>query len=145
MTILSNNEELYEAAEIETEDPSNTIYYIMRVADNNGDTSRDIRDISITRMAIVGGYTWDIETGYNVTGQEIIRNVNSSILNNLDAAIRAGKKVTLTDDVTEENGIINISTAKNVEIDLNGHTLTVQSFAINSTSRSTLTSAGSGF
>ena len=91
MSVVNINDEWATAQEYNDQ----TNYFIFKVADNNTDASKDIRDISIARMALVGGYNWDIESAYNVSGKEIIRNVRVLTVNAISSALADGKKVTL--------------------------------------------------
>ena len=135
MTVVANGSEWTAAQNFNGE----VRYFLAKVADNNADTSRDIRDISITRMAIVGGYDWDIDTGVNVSGNEIIRNVQAKTLNDVYSALSAGKKATLANNITEAEGLLEISTNHNLYINLNGKTLTVQALRLTVTNNSTIT------
>ena len=117
----------------------NALYFLKRVADNNNDSSRDIRDISITRMAIVGGYSWNIEAGASVSGQAIIRTISVATLNALVDVIESGNRAKLASDLTEELGVLNVSANQNIYIDLNGHTLTLRSVSLTETGYMTIT------
>ena len=108
-------------------DPT-AVYFIKRVADINVDESKDIRDVSITRMALVGGYTWDIVTGETVTGGEIVRSQTVNTYEALAAWFENGHdRISLSGDVTSASADFVISTNKNIYIDLCGNTLTVRS------------------
>ena len=128
MTVVAAGEE-YATASAEDFDASKK-YYLARVADINLDSSKDIRDVSITRMSIVGGYTWDNENAYNVSGNEIIRNVQATTISEIVEAVNAGKKVTVANDITADSAALNINYNGNISINLNGHKLTVESFNV---------------
>ena len=100
------------------------VYFLKRVADGNQDNSYDIRDVSITRMAVVGGYSWDVEAGaikrstpaYNI----------SAVVNGLNAFGRAR----LFGDVTAASTDVLINSTKSLYLDLAGYTLTVKSLTL---------------
>jgi len=120
-------------------DPEGTRYYLKRVADNNKDENRDIRDVSVTRMAIVGGYTWNIESHLNVTGEEITRSDRPSNLEALESSLESGKKVRLVQSLSDNEADLVISSDKDMYLDLAGYTLTVKSFSISSNANVTIT------
>ncbi len=107
-------------------------YFIKRVADNNKDESRDVRDVTVIRMSIVGGYSWDIVSD-EVSGQSIARSASiyaaSAIVSGFNTYGRVRLYVDITD--TDRDLTINtINTTKNVYIDLGGKTLTLKSLTI---------------
>ena len=127
MTVVENGDEWDTALSYN----ANTRYFFKRVADINADSSKDIRDVSITRMSIVDGYNWDIITGENVSGAEIVRTYQSITVNEIASRLNSGKRVILGDNIEDVNGVIEVNFSGNVYIDLNGKTLTVYSFAVN--------------
>ena len=111
-------------------DPT-AVYFLERVADNNGDEYRDIRDVSITRMSVVGGYAWDITNGESVSGHAIMRNAVvgtvSAIINGLNNVGRA----TLYANITEDTGVIEVSKATgSLTLDLGGKTLDIKTLSL---------------
>ena len=106
-----------------------TIYFVKRVADINVDDSKDIRDVSITRMALVGGYTWDVVTGESVTGAEIVRAQKVGTYATLTAWLENHERVSLIDNIESVEDFA-VETAGNVVIDLCGNTLTVNSMSL---------------
>jgi|GEM_PF-2699635 len=110
---------------------ANTRYFLKRVADNNQDQSKDIRDISITRMAIVGGYDWDITNGEVVTGDNINKTKTVTTIENVSEGLDTYGRVRLYSDVTSTTTAISSDTSNNIYVDLGGKTLTVKSFSLN--------------
>ena len=106
-------------------------YFLKRVADNNADESRDIRDVSITRMAIVGGYDWDISTGTTVTGQNIDRTKTAVSLETALAGLNASGRARLYANATAETADVLVDVSGSLYLDLGGKTLTVKSFTLN--------------
>lgn len=124
-------------------------HFLMRTADVNTDLSRDIRDVSTIRMAMVGGYNWLILTGVNVTGQEVgVDNgyVEVSDLKALSAALNNGYRVKLMADITNTSnrGNLQVVTSGHAILDMNGHTLNLNSFYIRSTGEGAIVSVIGG-
>ena len=111
-----------------------TRYFLKRVADNNVDASKDIRDVSITRMAIVGGYDWDISIGETVTGASLERSKTVLNMTALTAGLANGR-ARMYADVTDTTANINVNAQGNVYLDLGGKTLTVKSFKVTSSGK----------
>lgn len=111
-----------------------TRYYLKRVADNNADESKDIRDVSITRMAIVGGYDWDISTGEVVTGANIGRTKTATTVASVISGLTEYGRARMYADATATTDIA-ISAHGNMYLDLGGNTLTVKSFVLNATDK----------
>lgn len=109
---------------------ANGVYFLKRVADINVDDSKDIRDVSITRMALVGGYSWEKETGYTVTGDEIIRSLIVTTYEQLVSALEEGRAYVANYinaaaeelSVTKNNG--------NIYLDLGHSTINVSSLTL---------------
>ena len=121
---------------------TNNTYFVKRVADSNaqtsssvvlGDNSLDIRDVSTIRMALVGGYGFDIATGVETT-KDCLVIISVSEIDNISKlllTIATGKKAKISKDINESSAIVDISNLqKNIVIDLNGNTITVPSFSI---------------
>jgi len=108
-------------------------YFLKRVADNNKDQSRDIRDVSITRMAIVGGYDWDILEGQGVDGASIAKVVVATTVYNLRTNLESAGRVRLLQDIDNSSYQLTYEATGDVYLDLGGHTLTVKSFKLTST------------
>ena len=106
-------------------------YYLKRVADNNADESRDIRDVSITRMAIVGGYDWDISTGASVSGQNIDRTKTATSIENIVSGLSEYGRARMYMNVTDTTADIEFNVDGNLYLDLGGKNLTVKSFVLN--------------
>jgi hypothetical protein len=100
-------------------------YFLKRVADINADQSKDVRDVSITRMAIVGGYFWDIVTGEEVTGADVIRNVLTSSFETVTTSLANGRRASLYSDMNYSSASLDINISDNIFLDLNGKTLTL--------------------
>ena len=105
-------------------------YFLMSVADDNLDLSRDIRDVSITRMAIVRGYSWDIVTDSGVTGEAIVRSAPSYTINAIVSGLNTFGRARLYQTVTAATESIELEGTKNYFIDLGGYTLTVKSLSL---------------
>ena len=110
-------------------------YFLMSVADDNADLSRDIRDVSITRMAIVGSYSWDVVTDTGVTGEAIVRSAPSYNINAIMNGLNAFGRARMYQAVTAEEESISISSTGNLYIDLNGYTLTVKSLSLSTSGK----------
>ena len=108
-------------------------YFLKRVADNNKDQSRDIRDVSITRMAIVGGYDWDILEGQGVDGASIAKVVVATTVYNLRTNLESAGRVRLLQDIDTSSYQLTYNATGDVYLDLGGHTLTVNLFTLTST------------
>lgn len=108
-------------------------YFLMRVADidshNAQDGSKDIRDVSIIRMSIVGGYSWDIFHGYNVSGDEIMRNTVVTSVSDLVTMLQSGNRTTIASILTSDTDVQVVSSG-DMYLDLNGYGLTVKSFSL---------------
>lgn len=137
MTVVAAGTEWETATALEFE--PNGKYYLARVADNNADTSKDIRDVSITRMSIVGGYTWEVKTGLNVTGQEIMRNERPTTASALAEKLASGNKINLVADINDPTYNLVVATSKDVYLDLRGYTVTVNKFTVASEDEVTIT------
>ena len=111
-----------------------TRYYLKRVADNNADESKDIRDVSITRMAIVGGYDWDISTGEVVTGANIGRTKTATTVASVISGLTEYGRARMYADASATTDV-SISANGNMYLDLGGNTLTVKSFVLNATDK----------
>ena len=120
----------------------NNVYFLKRVADSNaqttssvvlGDGALDIRDVSTIRMALVGGYGFDVATGV-VTSHDSLVIVSVSEIDNVSKlllAVGSGKKAKLSKDIDESVSIVEIDNLqKTIVIDLNGKTITVPSFSL---------------
>ena len=105
-------------------------YFLRVVADNNVDDSRDIRDVSITRMSIVTGYSWDIVTDTGVTGEAIVRSAPSYTISALANGLNTYGRARMYQAVTAADESININATKGLYLDLGGYTLTVQSLTL---------------
>ena len=108
----------------------NNYYFLKKVADDNVDSSRDIRDVSITRMAIVGGYSWDIVGDTGVTGKAIVRSAPSFNITALANGLNTYGRARLYQTVTAETADLVINSTNNLYIDLKGFTLTVKSLSL---------------
>ena len=129
MNIVANGSE-WDTVTDNAFDPD-AIYFLERVADNNGDDSKDVRDISITRMAVVGGYSWDISVGEAVTGGAIVRNDRVSTYEAFVAALNNSGRVILVGNITSAESDLILTPNKDIVIDLYGKTLTIKSLKIN--------------
>ncbi|MBP5466943.1 MAG: hypothetical protein J6Y43_05220, partial [Clostridia bacterium] len=110
---------------------ANVRYFLKRVADNNIDESKDIRDVSITRMAIVGGYDWDISIGETVTGQNIDRTKTATTIANIVNGLTEYGRTRMYVNLTDTTADIEFNVSGNLYLDLGGKTLTVKSFVLN--------------
>ncbi len=108
-------------------------YFLRRTADDNQDGFCDIRDVSITRMATVGGYGWDSLSGKNVSGDEIVRTSLAKTINETTVGFSTNGRVRLIGDVTATNRDIVFNTNSDIYLDLDGYTLTVRSLTLRTT------------
>ena len=106
---------------------SDVTYFVMRVADINEDESRDIRDVSITRMALVEGYNWEVMVGENVSGDNIVRIATVGTKMALTNALDVGFAGLFDDLATANSNIEVVKESGNIYLNLNGNTLTVRS------------------
>jgi hypothetical protein len=106
------------------------VYYLARVADINVDAYKDIRDVSITRMAVVGGYNWDIVNAYKVSGNAIIRTGNAYSDVAIISALNTYGRAKMSNDINMGTNVLAINSDGNVYLDLGGHTLNASAVEI---------------
>jgi len=109
------------------------VYFLRRTADNNADQSRDIRDVSITRMAIAGGYGWDILTEKNVSGNEIVRTAPVQSLNGAALGLSNYGRIRLFSDVTDAEHSLIFNSEGDIYVDLAGHSFTLKALTLRTT------------
>ncbi len=110
-------------------------YFLKRVADANKDENRDIRDVSIIRMAIVGGYGWDFFDGKNVSGVEVVRTAPVSTFNAMTSGLTSNGRVRLFGNISEGTHTLNFSRTSDIYVDLGGMTLTLESLTLRATGK----------
>ena len=108
-------------------------YFLKRVADGNGDQNRDIRDVSIVRMAVVGGYGWDILDCKDVSGNAVVRTAPVYGLNATIVGLNNYGRVRLFGNVTDPTHSLSFVSEGDVYVDLGGMTLTVKSLTLRAT------------
>ncbi len=110
-------------------------FFLKRVADINADNSKDVRDVTITRMAFVGGYDWDIESGIRVTGKSIERTKTSYDIAALQSALSYGR-ARIYNNINASTEDVSVEADGDIYLDLKGnkaeggYTLTVKSLTL---------------
>jgi len=127
---------------------SSKTYFLKGVADGNLDNSRDIRDVSIIRMAVAGGYNWEIFTGEDVSGGSLARIKTANSIANLLANLNGNYRTILygegNEAFTDKNLAFSFSGSTHIYIDLDGHDLTVKSLNITSSGRNAVVTIKNG-
>ena len=105
-------------------------YFLKRVADANNDDSRDIRDVSVTRMAIAGGYGFDLLEGYRVSGTEVVRTAPVYSLYAAANGLNTYGRIRLFGDVSDADHTLTFQSESDLYVDLGGYNFTVKSLTL---------------
>ena len=109
------------------------VYFLRRTADNNQDNSRDIRDVSIIRMAIAGGYGWDILTEKNVSGDEVVRTAPVQSLNAAALGLNSYGRARLFGNVSDSEHTLIFNSESDIYLDLAGYSFSVKALTLRTT------------
>ena len=127
---------------------SSKTYFLKGVADGNLDNSRDIRDVSIIRMAVAGGYNWEIFNSEEVSGDSLARIKTANSIANLLANLNGNHRTILfgegNEAFTDGSLDLSFSGSTHIYIDLDGHNLTVKSLNITSSGRNAVVTIKNG-
>ena len=131
MTVINAGEE-WNTVNDESFDP-NGVYFLKRTADDNHDNNRDIRDVSIIRMATAGGYGWDILSAASVSGAEIARTAPVQSINAASLGLTNHGRIRLFDDVSSDAHELSFTSDSDIYVDLGGFDLTVRYLTLRTT------------